>query len=137
MSEVAKLRIGEQNVDLPVVIGTEKEPALDISKLRAQTGFVTLDEGFVNTGSTTSAITFLDGDEGVLRYRGYPVEVIAERCDFIETSYLLIYGELPNAEQLAKFRTSLRRHTMLHEDMRSFYNGFPRDAHPIDRKSDV
>jgi len=131
MSEVTKLRIGDQQVDLPVVVGTENEHAVDISKLRGQTGYVTLDEGYANTGSTTSAITYLDGDQGILRYRGYPVEVIAQRCDFIETSYLLIYGELPNAEQLAKFRTSLRRHTMLHEDMRSFYNGFPRDAHPM------
>ncbi len=131
MSEVAKLRIGEQQVDLPIVVGTEDERAVDISKLRGQTGYVTLDEGYANTGSTTSAITYLDGDKGILRYRGYPVEVVAQRCDFIETSYLLIYGELPNAEQLSKFRMSLRRHTMLHEDMRSFYNGFPRDAHPM------
>jgi citrate synthase len=131
MSEAAKLRIGDQQIDLPVVIGSEDERALDISKLRAQTRYITLDEGYVNTGSTTSAITYLDGDQGILRYRGYPIEVIAERCDFIETSYLLIFGELPNAEQLARFRTSLRRHTMLHEDMRSFYNGFPRDAHPM------
>ena len=131
MSEEAKLRIADQQVDLPIVVGTENERALDISKLRAQTGYITLDEGYVNTGSTTSAITYLDGDQGILRYRGYPIEVIAQMCDFIETSYLLIYGELPNAEQLSKFRTSLRRHTMLHEDMRSFYNGFPRDAHPM------
>ena len=131
MSEVAKLQIGDQQIDLPEVVGTENERALDISKLRAQTGHITLDEGYVNTGSTTSAITYLDGDQGILRYRGYPIEVIAQRCDFVETSYLLIYGELPNAEQLAKFRTSLRRHTMLHEDMRLFYNGFPRDAHPM------
>lgn len=131
MSEVAKLQFGDQQVDLPVVVGSENEHAVDISKLRGQTGYVTLDEGYGNTGSTTSAITYLDGDQGILRYRGYPVEVVAQRCDFIETSYLLIYGELPNAEQLAKFRTSLRRHTMLHEDMRSFYNGFPRDAHPM------
>jgi citrate synthase len=131
MSDVAKLQIGDSEVELPIVVGTENERALDISKLRAETGHVTLDEGYVNTGSTLSAITYLDGENGILRYRGYPIEVIGERCDFIETSYLLIYGELPNAEQLAKFRTSLRRHTMLHEDMRSFYNGFPRDAHPM------
>ncbi len=131
MGEVAKLQIGQRQVELPVVVGSEDEHAIDISKLRAETGFITLDEGYVNTGATTSAITYLDGEKGILRYRGYPVEVIAERCDFIETSYLLIYGELPNDEQLAKFRTSLRRHTMLHEDMRSFYNGFPRDAHPM------
>jgi len=131
MTEVAKLRVGNEDVELPVVVGTENERAVDISKLRSQTGYITLDEGYGNTGSTTSAITYLDGDQGILRYRGYPIEVLAERCDFIETSYLLMYGELPNAEELHKFRTSLRRHTMIHEDMRSFYNGFPRDAHPM------
>jgi citrate synthase len=131
MSEVAKLQIGDSQIELPIVVGTENERALDIGRLRADTGHITLDEGYVNTGSTLSAITYLDGEQGVLRYRGYPIEVIAERCDFIETSYLLIYGELPNAEQLSKFRMSLRRHTMLHEDMKSFYNGFPRDAHPM------
>ena len=131
MSEAAKLRIGQRELDLNVIVGTENERALDISKLRAETGHITLDEGYVNTGSTLSAITYLDGEQGILRYRGYPIEVIAERCDFIETSYLLIYGELPNEAQLHKFRDSLRRHTMIHEDMRSFYNGFPRDAHPM------
>ncbi|MEX2120850.1 MAG: citrate synthase [Pirellulales bacterium] len=131
MSEPARLKLGEQEIDLPVVVGTEGERAIDISQLRARTGYVTLDEGYVNTGATTSAITYLDGEEGVLRYRGYPIEVLAQKCDFVETSYLLIYGELPTTEQLDSFRTSLRRHTMLHEDMKSFYNGFPRDAHPM------
>ncbi|HWB14301.1 MAG TPA: citrate synthase [Pirellulales bacterium] len=131
MSEVAKLRFGEKEIDLPVVVGSENEKAIDISQLRAQTGLITLDEGYVNTGATTSAITYLDGEQGVLRYRGYPIEELAQRCDFIETSYLLIYGELPNHKQLEGFRNSLRRHTMLHEDMKSFYNGFPRDAHPM------
>jgi len=131
MSEVARLKVGNQEVEMPIVVGTENERAFDIGKLRAQTGYITLDEGYVNTGSTTSAITYLDGEQGILRYRGYPIEVIAEKCDFIETSYLLIYGELPTAEQHEKFRESLLRHTMIHEDMRSFYNGFPRDAHPM------
>jgi citrate synthase len=131
MSDVAKLRLADKEVDLNVVVGSEGEHAVDISKLRGQTGFVTLDEGYANTGSTTSAITFLDGDKGILRYRGYPIEVLAERCNFIEVCYLLIYGELPNEEDLLKFRTSLRRHTMIHEEMRSFYDGFPRDAHPM------
>jgi len=131
MSEAAKLQIGDRRLDLPIVVGSENERAIDVAKLRAETGHVTLDEGYVNTGSTTSAITYLDGEKGILRYRGYPIAVIAERCDFVETAYLLIDGELPNAEQLTKFRTSLRRHTMLHEDMKSFYNGFPRDAHPM------
>jgi citrate synthase len=127
----AKLALGDKSIELPVIIGTEDEPAVDISKLRAQTGYITLDEGYVNTGATTSAITYLDGEQGILRYRGYPIEVLAHKCDFVETSYLLIYGELPTADQLTKFKNSLKRHTMLHEDMRSFYNGFPRDAHPM------
>ncbi|MEX0977543.1 MAG: citrate synthase [Pirellulales bacterium] len=131
MSDPAKLQIGDQSIELPVFVGTEDERGLDIGKLRSQTGHITLDEGYVNTGSVASGITYLDGEKGILRYRGYPIEVLAERCDFIEVSYLLIYGELPNEEQLTKFRMSLRRHTMLHEDMRSFYNGFPRDAHPM------
>jgi citrate synthase len=127
----ARLDLGDQQIDLPVLVGTEGEQAVDISKLRAQSGFITLDEAYVNTGATTSAITYLDGEQGILRYRGYPIEVLAQRCDFVETSYLLIYGELPKRDQLDKFRTSLQRHTMIHEDMRSFYNGFPRDAHPM------
>ncbi|MBX3413146.1 MAG: citrate synthase [Pirellulales bacterium] len=130
-TEVARLQLGDRDFELPVVVGTEQERAIDISSLRAATGHVTLDEGYVNTGATLSSITYLDGEKGILRYRGYPIEVLAERCDFIEVAYLLMYGELPNVQQLEKFRASLRRHTMLHEDMRSFYNGFPRDAHPM------
>ena len=131
MADAAKLRIEDRELDLPIIVGTENERGLDISRLRAETGTITLDEGYVNTGSTTSAITYLDGERGVLRYRGYPIEVLAEHCDFVEVSYLLIHGELPTAQQLEEFRASIRRHTMLHEDMRSFYNGFPRDAHPM------
>jgi citrate synthase len=127
----AKLILEGQELELPAVVGTEDEKAIDISQLRKHTGYITLDEGYVNTGSTTSAITFLDGEAGVLRYRGYPIEEIAAHCDFVETSYLLIYGKLPNERELAEFRESIRRHTMLHEDMRAFYNGFPRDAHPM------
>jgi citrate synthase len=131
MTEAAKLRLGDREIDLPVVNGTENERALDIAQLRAQTGLITLDEGYVNTGATLSAITYLDGEKGILRYRGYPIETLATNCDFVEVSYLLIYGELPTSAQLEAFRTSLRRHTMLHEDMKAFYNGFPRDAHPM------
>ncbi|XZE55612.1 citrate synthase [Planctomycetaceae bacterium SH139] len=127
----AKLSVGDTVLDLPIITGTEHESAIDISKLRGETGLITLDEGFVNTGSTTSAITFLNGEEGILRYRGYPIETIAENCDFIEMSYLLLYGELPAAAELHKFREGIRRHTMIHEEMKSFYNGFPRDAHPM------
>ena len=131
MGEVATLRLNGQDLELPVVVGTEGERAIDISPLRARTGHITLDEGYVNTGATTSAITFLDGEQGQLRYRGYPIEVLAEKCDFVEVSYLLIFGELPTAEQLERFRNHLTLHTMLHEDMKAFYNGFPRDAHPM------
>jgi citrate synthase len=128
---VARLECDGQSIELPTVVGTEGERGIDIAKLRAQSGLITLDEGFVNTGSTTSAITFLDGEQGILRYRGYPIEVLAERCDFVEVAYLLMYGELPNTAELDAFRRSLSNHTMIHEDMRSFYGGFPRDAHPM------
>ena len=131
MSEVAKLQVEGREIDLPVIVGTESERALDISTLRSRTGYITLDEGYVNTGSTSSDITFIDGEKGILRYRGYPIEELAQNCSFVEVSYLLIYGELPTAAELEEFRNSLRRHTMLHEDMRTFYNGFPRDAHPM------
>ena len=131
MTQAAKLQIEDKHYDIPVVVGSENEHGIDISKLRAESSYITLDEGYVNTGSTTSEITFLDGENGILRYRGYPIEQIAEHCDFVETCYLLIYGELPTAKQLDEFRMSIRRHTMLHEDMRAFYNGFPRDAHPM------
>ncbi|MBA2117651.1 citrate synthase [Bremerella alba] len=131
MSDTAKLLLDGKEVELPVIVGSEDEKAVDISKLRGGTGYITLDEGYVNTGSTTSAITYLDGEKGILRYRGYPIEELAANCDFVEVMYLLIYGELPTEEQLINFRNSIRRHTMLHEDMRSFYDGFPRDAHPM------
>ena len=130
-AETAKLALRGTELELPVLTGSENETAVDISRLRKETGLITLDEGFVNTGSTSSSITFLNGEEGVLRYRGYPIEDLASKCDFIEVSYLLIHGELPTAEQLQQFRQSIRRHTMLHEDMKQFYDGFPRDAHPM------
>lgn len=130
-NQTAKLSVDGHEIELPVIVGTEQEKGIDISSLRKLTGCVTLDEGFVNTGSTTSGITFLDGEQGILRYRGYPIEQIAENCDFLETSYLLIYGKLPNEQELSDFRESIRQHTMIHEDMRSFYNGFPKDAHPM------
>lgn len=131
MPEVAKLSFGDRQIDLPVHVGSESEHAVDISKLRAETGLITLDEGYVNTGATSSAITFLDGETGILRYRGYPIESLAEHCDFLEVSYLLIYGKLPTAAELESFRASILNHSMIHEDMRSFYNSVPRDAHPM------
>jgi citrate synthase len=131
MGDKAKLVFNNEDLDLQVIVGTEQEKAIDISKLRAATGLITMDDGYVNTGSVVSKITFLDGEQGILRYRGYPIEELAQRSDFVETSYLLIYGELPSKKQLDYFRTSLQRHTMLHEEMKSFYDGFPRDAHPM------
>ena len=129
--DTARITIGDSEIEMPIVEGSEGERALDISKLRASTGLITLDEGYVNTGSTRSAVTFLNGEKGVLRYRGYPIEQLAERSDFLETAYLLINGELPTMTQAEQFRGGIREHTMIHEDMRSFYGGFPRDAHPM------
>jgi citrate synthase len=132
MPDVAKLKFSDgRELEMPVIEGTEKEQGIDISKLLSSTGAVTLDEGYVNTGATTSAITYLDGEKGILRYRGYPIEQLAEKCDFLEVCYLLIYGGLPTKEQFQEFSDTLKRHTLLHEDMRLFYNGFPRDAHPM------
>ncbi|MEX2174536.1 MAG: citrate synthase [Pirellulaceae bacterium] len=130
-AEVARLQLAGKEYELPVVVGSEDERGLDISKLLATSGCVTLDEGYANTGSTSSSITFLDGERGILRYRGYPIEQLAGKCDFLEVAHLLIYGSLPNAEELATFRSSILRHTMLHEEMREFYGGFPRDAHAM------
>jgi len=127
----AKLVLCEDSYDLPIHVGTEGERVIDISKLRAQTGYVTLDDGYANTGATTSEITYIDGEKGILRYRGYPIEEIAERCDFTETAYLLIYGELPNVEQLEEFRGAVRVHTLLHEGMKTIFAGFPPAAHPM------
>ncbi|MEM9825182.1 MAG: citrate synthase [Planctomycetota bacterium] len=129
--DTVRVKHGDQEVDLPIVEGTEGERGIDISKLRAKTGLVTLDEGYVNTGSTRSAITYLNGEQGILHYRGYPIEQLAKQSDFIETAFLLIYGELPTSAQAAEFHKGIHEHTMIHEDMKSFYNGFPRDAHPM------
>ena len=137
MAKVAKVNVEDHELEFPILEGTENEKAIDIGKLRKETGLITIDEGYVNTGSTRSAITFLNGEQGVLRYRGYPIEDLASKCDFVEVCYLLIYGELPTAKELDEFRQSIRVHTMLHEDMRTFYNGFPRDAHPMATLSSV
>ena len=118
-------------LDLPFIDSSEGENGLGISSLLSATGNVTLDPGFVNTASCTSAITFINGEEGILRYRGYPIEQLAEKSTFLETSYLLIYGELPTPAQLADFESRITQHTMLHEDLRRFFDGFPRDAHPM------
>jgi citrate synthase len=131
MSETAELKLEGQTIQLPVVVGTENEKGIDISQLRAKTGYVTLDNGYMNTGACSSAITFIDGEAGILRYRGIPIEVLAERSSFLETAYLLIEGKLPTREDLDNFTNRVRRHTMIHEDIKRFYDGFPRDAHPM------
>jgi citrate synthase len=137
MSETVQLKIGEKTYDLPVIIGTEDEKAIDISKLRDLTGYVTLDVGYKNTGATKSAITFLDGELGILKYRGYPIEQLAEKSSFIEVAYLLIYGELPSADQLKDFQYQISRHTLVHEDMKKFFDGFPSHSHPMGQLSSL
>jgi len=125
------LEYADGTLTLPVVAATVGEPAVNVSSLLSKTGHVALDPGFVNTASCTSAITYIDGDKGILRYRGYPIEQLATSSTFLETSYLLIYGELPTTSQLSEFDQTIRRHTMLHEDLKRFFDGFPRDAHPM------
>jgi len=131
VAENAKLQAGGQTLELPIVTGTEDEKAIDIANLRAKTGLVTLDPGYMNTGSVESAITFLDGERGILRYRGIPIEELGEKSSFVETAYLLIYGHLPSRGELHKFETLLTRHSMIHEDMRRFFDGYPITAHPM------
>jgi citrate synthase len=131
MAESAKLQIGDKSIELPVFTGTENEPAIDISKLRDQSGYVTLDTGYKNTGATKSAITFLDGELGILRYRGYPIEQLAEQSDFMEVSYLLIHGDLPTKEQYDSFCRTISRHTLVHEDMKKIFDAYPTNSHPM------
>lgn len=131
MSSTASLTLDGKTYELPVITGSENEKAIDIQNLRQQTECVTLDTGYKNTGATTSNITFLDGETGILRYRGYPIEQLAEKSSFIEVAYLLIHGELPTIEQLEKFSTSITRHTLIHEDMKRFYEAYPSKAHPM------
>jgi citrate synthase len=116
---------------LEAVAATDGPAGLGVGSLLKETGYVTLDPGFVNTAACASSITFIDGDEGILRYRGYPIDQLAEKSTFLEVSYLLIYGELPIAAELEKFTDRIRHHTLLHEDLRRFFDGFPRDAHPM------
>jgi citrate synthase len=128
---VVTLTCDGKPVDLKVVPAAEGNVGVDVSALLRTTGLVTVDPGFVNTASCSSTITYIDGDAGILRYRGYPIEQLAQRSSFVEVSYLLIYGELPTADQLAEFDVMIRRHTMLHEGLKRFFDGFPRDAHPM------
>ncbi|MPZ72657.1 MAG: citrate synthase [Nitriliruptorales bacterium] len=131
MTDHARVEYDGQTFEAPIVVGTEQERGLDVSKLRGSTGLITYDPGYANTGSARSAITFIDGDAGILRYRGYPIEPLAEQSSFIETSYLLIHGELPTREQLRGFRDQITHHTLLREDMRPLFDAFPPDAHPM------
>ncbi|RYM34837.1 citrate synthase [Brumimicrobium glaciale] len=131
MSETAKIEIGGKTYEFPVITGTENEKAIDIKKLRGTTGVITIDPGFKNTGSTTSAITYLDGENGILRYRGYPIEQLAEKATFLEVAFLLIYGELPTETQLTDFKKSITNHTLVHEDMKQFFEAYPSKAHPM------
>jgi citrate synthase len=130
-TDAATLRIGDEELSLPIVRGSDGDDAIDIGKLRAETGLITLDPGYGNTGAATSAITFLDGEEGILRYRGYPIEQLAEHSTFLEVAYLLIWGELPTQDQLDRFVSEVVHHTLIREEMRHFFDSFPTDAHPM------
>lgn len=131
MADSVRIIAGKEELELQVVTGSEGERAIEISNLRAKTGLVTLDPAFMNTASTESAITFLDGEKGILRYRGVPIEELGEKSTFIETAYLLIYGHLPTRVELAKWEHLLTRHSMIHEDMKRFFDGYPMTAHPM------
>ncbi len=131
MGENARITVDGKDLEFPVITGSEGEKGIDIQNLRAKTGVVTLDAAFMNTASTESAVTFLDGEKGILRYRGIPIEELGERSSFVETAYLLIYGSLPNRSELEKFSGLLTRHSMIHEDMRRFFDGYPMTAHPM------
>ncbi len=131
MNKKVEISFQDEKIELPVIIGSENEQAVDISKLRSQTGLITLDRGFKNTGSTFSSITFLDGERGVLRYRGYSIEELAQHSSFLEVSYLLINGQLPNVNELHNFKSEITNHTLVAEDVRSILDGFPPRAHPM------
>ena len=131
MADKAFIKLGEKEVELPIYVGTEGEESIDINKLRDLTGFVTLDSGYKNTGATKSGITFLDGELGILRYRGYPIEQLAEKSNFMEVAYLLLYGELPTNDQFVDFTDRITHHTLVHEDVKQFFDGFPSNAHPM------
>jgi citrate synthase len=131
MSEIAKIELEGKIYEFPVVTGTENEKAIDIATLRSSSGLVTLDSGFKNTGSTKSSITFLDGEKGILKYRGYAIEELAEKATFMEVAFLLIYGHLPSTKELDAFSNSIKQHTLIHEDMRKFFEAYPSKAHPM------
>ncbi len=127
----AKLKLPNKEIDLPIITGTESENGIDISKLRQETGYITLDPGYANTGSCKSDITFIDGEKGILRYRGYPIENLAGKVKFTDVAYLLLNGELPDSDSKENFCRRLRKNANIHEDMRRFFDGFPLNAHPM------
>jgi citrate synthase len=131
MSDKAEIKVHGKTYELPLVCGTEDEWAIDISSFRAQSGVITLDPGFKNTGSTTSAITFLDGEKGLLRHRGYPIDQLAEQSSFLEVAYLLVYEHLPSKTELTEFQSLVSQHTLIHEDFRKILDGFPSVSHPM------
>ena len=131
MTETARLQVGETTLELPIEHGTAGQAAVNVGKLLSGAGLTTLDYGYANTAPTRSAITFLDGEAGILRYRGYPIEQLAEGATFLEVAYLLIHGELPTNEQLGRWNDDIRRHTLLHEEFKRIFDGFPKDAHPM------
>jgi len=131
MSKTATIAIDDKTIDLPVIVGTENEVAIDIQKLRDLTGAITLDPGYKNSGSCKSSITFLDGEEGILRYRGYSIEDLAEKSNFLEVAYLVIFGELPSAKQIETFEADIRKYTLVNEEMKGIIDGFPKHAHPM------
>jgi len=131
MSNTATIEIDGKKIELPLIKGTENEVAIDITKLRAQTGLVTIDPGYKNTGSCQSAITFLDGEKGILRYRGYSIEELAEHSTFLEVAYLVVFGELPTQKELNQFEKDIQKHSLVHEEMKQIIDGFPKHAHPM------
>ncbi len=131
MANTATLKLDDKELNLPIIVGSEGEKAVDISKLRAETGYITFDDGFGNTGSCTSKITYIDGEAGILRYRGYPIEQLAEKSNFVESAYLVTQGELPTSDQRSNFSRLLTKHAPLREGMVRFIQSFPRDAHPM------
>ena len=137
MSETAKIIVEGKEYEFPIIVGTEGEKAIDISKLRDLTGHITLDIGFKNTGSTKSAITFLDGEEGILHHRGYSIEDLAEHASFLEVSYLLLYGKLPNATEYAEFENAIREHTLANEGLEAMFKAFPTGSHPMGQLSSM
>lgn len=129
--QMATVTLGDKTASLPLIAGSEGVPSVDFSTFMKQTGYTALDYGFVNTAATKSAITYIDGDQGILRYRGYPIEQLAKHSTYLEVAWLLLYGELPNADQLGEFDEKIRRHTLLHEDLKHFFSALPHTAHPM------